>query len=209
MRKEFVIVAAVLAGFGFRQQSAAQTAPAEPTPAEAPSVQRPQSEAPPVPAAPVATPPSPSAPVPRNVIYLSQEASYVDASTIDREVLATCFLPRRGAELIEITSRAAGYDMIRDENAVKARKGRVLQVEIVDIVSYRGGLVGHLKMVLIRGRLYEDGNEISSFFARRRSTGGLVADREACPVLWRCLEALARDVTQWLKYPTLKARLGD
>ena len=205
MKNGIAIFAVALFGGGFCQLSAAQTAPAETIPVETPPAQTA-----PVPAAPAETPAAQTAPVRSNVIYLSQEASYSHPDVIDQAVLTECQLPQQQAELIEAAARRAGFHIVRDEQAVKARKGRVLQVEIVNALSSGNAFIGHRKQVVIRGKLFEDGKEIGEFQGRRSSMGGAFGGfKGSCSVLGRCLEALAGDITVWLKNPTVNARIGD
>jgi len=200
MKKAIAIVAVALLGLGCCRLAAAQTAPAETPPVEIPPVQ----------AAPVEKPSVQSAPVQGNVIYLGREAMYSDVNRIDRAIVTECQLPQQQAELIEIAARRAGLNIVRDEQAAKAGNGRVLQVEIVEAISSGNAFIGHRKMVVVKGRLFEDEKEIGSFQGRRSSMGGAFAGfKGSCAVLGRCLETLAQDITMWMKYPSENARIGE
>jgi hypothetical protein len=88
--------------------------------------------------------------------------------------------------------------------------GRVLHVEIVDAVSMGNAFIGHQKYARIEGTLYEDGEKIASFKGRRNSMGGAFAGyKGSCSVLGRTMKALGKDIADWLRNPTDKARLGD
>lgn len=161
-----------------------------------PSTQAPTPTATPSPAAPV----PPSAARPAKVIYLGQQMRYLDARTIDSAVLTECQLPQQGAELLEAAARAAGINVLRDDRAVTAGKGRAFQVEIVTVVSAGNPFIGHRKQVTVRGRLLEDGKEIANFQGTRSSMGGAFGGfKGSCSVLGRCLETLAKDMTLWLQ----------
>ena len=103
-------------------------------------------------------------------VYMTQLAPYADARQIDKAVLTECPLPVQQAELIVTQAAKAGITVVRDDEAAKAGKGRVLQVEIVNAISSGNAFVGHRKQVSIKGKLFEDGKEIGDFVGRRSST---------------------------------------
>ena len=89
-------------------------------------------------------------------------------------------------------------------------KGRVLQMEITEAVSMGNAFMGHQKFAAARGTLYENGEKVASFEARRQSMGGAFAGyKGSCSVLGRTMKAMGKDVAQWLKTPTDNAALGD
>lgn len=89
-------------------------------------------------------------------------------------------------------------------------KGRVLQMEITEAVSMGNAFIGHQKYAAARGTLYENGEKVASFEARRQSMGGAFAGyKGSCSVLGRTVKAMGKDVAQWLKAPTDDATLGD
>lgn len=90
------------------------------------------------------------------------------------------------------------------------QKGRVLQIEIVDAVSMGNAFTGHHKYSAARGTLYENGQKVASFDARRQSMGGAFAGyKGSCAVLGRTAKAMGKDIANWLQNPTDGARLGD
>ena len=143
-------------------------------------------------------------------IYTSRTAPYADEQSIPRAVLAECQLPLRQAEFIEQAAKEAGVVVVRDDEAVAAKQGRVLRVEITNVVSAGNAFIGHRKQVSLKGRLFEDGTEVGSFSGQRSSMGGAFAGfKGSCLVLERCLSALAKDMNGWLKNPTMNARIGE
>jgi hypothetical protein len=165
---------------------------------------------PPSQTAPAESPPAQSAPVTGGVIYLGAEAPYADAGRVDRAVLSECQLPQQQTEYILSAAREAGISVVRDPQAVNAGKGRILKLEIVDVTNWGNAFTGHRKQVALKGRLFEDGKEIGDFYGKRSSMGGIFAGfKGSCSVLGRCIEALARDMTPWLKSPSANARIGE
>jgi hypothetical protein len=148
----------------------------------------------------------------QNVIYVGKVAPFSEGSVITRAVVDDCNLPARQIEFIE---KAAAEDgalrVVRDDNAVKAGKGRVLFVEIVDAESDGSSYAGHrLRQLMVKGRLLENGVEIGSFTGVRHSRGGAFARyKSSCAVLGRCIETLGKDIALWLKKPEMNSRLGE
>jgi hypothetical protein len=203
-QKKFVLVAVCMAGTAFLA-GCAQTGGQEPAPQAAP---QPSPQA----TAPAKTTPSaaPSGAVRVKTIAIGREMRYSDPRAIAGAVLNDCKLPEQGAELLETAGRNAGLNVVRDESALKAGKGRTLQVEIVNVISGGNAFIGHHKQVQVRGRLFENGKEIGSFTGRRTSGGGAFANfKGSCSVLGRCLETLAKDITLWLNNPGKDSRIGE
>lgn len=143
-------------------------------------------------------------------IYTSQTAPYSDERSIAKAILAECQLPQRQAELIEQVAKETGVLVVRDDEAVAARKGRVLLVEISNAISAGNAFIGHRKQVSVKGRLLEDGTEVGNFSGQRSSMGGAFAGfKGSCLVLERCLTTLAKDINGWLKSPSMNARIGE
>ena len=62
----------------------------------------------------------------------------------------------------------------------------------------------------MKGRLVEDGTEVGSFSGVRSTMGGAFGGfKGACALFVRDVEALSKDVAQWLKNPSKDARLGE
>lgn len=88
--------------------------------------------------------------------------------------------------------------------------GRVLQVEIVDAVSMGNAFMGHQKFTKVRGTLFQDGEKVAAFKARRNSMGGAFAGfKGSCSVLNRTVSVLGEDIAGWLTAPRDGAALGD
>jgi hypothetical protein len=88
--------------------------------------------------------------------------------------------------------------------------GKVLFLEITGVAGKGGGGWTGKKWLSVKGRLLEKGNELGSFTARRKSGGGFMGGyKGTCSILGRCAEAIAKDISNWLKNPTSNAHLGD
>lgn len=143
-------------------------------------------------------------------VYIGKEAPFTDVSTIKQNIVNECNLPESQIKLLKEQAAAAGVQLVEDESAVAANKGRVLKVEIFNALSQGNAFIGHGKQVTLKGKLFENGTEIGNFTAVRGSMGGAFgAYKSSCAVLHRCQEALAKDIMGWLKNPTKDARIGE
>jgi len=88
--------------------------------------------------------------------------------------------------------------------------GRILELRIGDIHGPGGGAFSGPKWMTVTGVLRENGREVSTFTAKRYSTGGAFgAYKGTCSILARCAKAIGRDIAGWLRDPQKDARLGD
>jgi hypothetical protein len=150
--------------------------------------------------------------VDQNVIYVGKVAPFSQGSVITKAVVDECDLPARQIEFIEKAAAGDGaFRVVRDDEAVKAGKGRILFVEIVNAESDGSSYAAHrLRQVAVKGRLLENGVEIGSFTGARHSRGGAFARyKSACVVLGRCIETLGKDIVIWLKKPEMNSRIGE
>ena len=111
-----------------------------------------------------------------------------------------------------IQSAAASYDIaVTQKGAVsKDDPGQVLVVEIMDAVSTGNAFIGHNKFTKIKGELYENGKLTGSFIGKRHSGGGAFGGwKGSCAVLGRTVKALGSDVANFLRAPSMDARIGE
>ncbi len=141
-------------------------------------------------------------------IYVETKAAYTDESTIARGVLE-CGLPERQVKSLIDAGTGHGYNIVSNDEAANAKKGRVLKINLVDAISSGNAFIGHHKVVKVRGVLFENGKEVGTFAGSRSSRGGFGAGfKGSCAVLERCVDALAEDVAAWLEKPT-ETRIGE
>ena len=88
--------------------------------------------------------------------------------------------------------------------------GRSLELRIGDVHGPGGGAFSGPKWMTVTGVLRENGREVSSFTAKRYSTGGAFgAYKGTCSILARCAKAIGKDIAGWLRNPQKDAHLGD
>ena len=135
-------------------------------------------------------------------VYVASTAPFSEPLVASREEVDDCQLPEKTIEFIRADAKKAGIDLVVDDAAVTAKKGRVLLVEIAGIDSSGNWFWGHAKLMALKGRLLNDGAEVGSFHFWRRSMGGILgAFKSSCSVMLRCADALGDNVAKWLQNP--------
>lgn len=115
-----------------------------------------------------------------------------------------------GNQLADAVKVHSSVPVTFSEGDTPPATGRVLDLQIVDAVSMGNAWLGHQKFTKISGVLYQDGNRVAAFKARRNSMGGAFAGfKGSCSVLGRTVEIIGKDVGVWLSNPVDGARLGD
>ncbi len=142
------------------------------------------------------------------IVTLSQELEFAETSSASDNVKAECKLQTRLPQFIK--SYAKGIDIVLTEELNDSTEGRVLHMEIIQVVGAGGGAWSGAKSVTIKGELTEDGEVIGTFIASRYSGGGAFAGfKGTCSILGRCIKAIGSDIARWLAHPTMDAALGD
>lgn len=143
-------------------------------------------------------------------VYVGKTAPYTDSTQVAKNIIDECGLPESQMKVLHEQAKESGIEIVEDEAAVAANKGRVLLLETSSAISGGNAFTGHRKQVVVKGRLLENGEEIGSFSAIRGSMGGMWGGyKSSCSVLYRCQTSLAKDILGWLANPTKDARIGE
>jgi hypothetical protein len=141
--------------------------------------------------------------VPRPVPY-SEDGDVAD------NIKQECKINEQLADFIQEYGKKAGIAVDFGSAPLDKSKGRVLDVRITNAISMGNAFLGHQKATSAVGTLYENGNKVASFKARRHSMGGAFAGyKGSCSVLGRTVEVMGEDIAGWLKAPADGASLGD
>lgn len=142
-------------------------------------------------------------------VKLQSPVPYAEHSMIS-DAIKACLIDQQLAEFIQQFSARQGITVELTGHAPEPGAVRVLKLEIVDVISTRAGMSSHYKSGTIRGELFEHGERVAGFEARRNSRGGGWAMyKNSCTVLKRVVRSLGNDVSIWLAQPQDGARLGD
>lgn len=142
-----------------------------------------------------------------NPVQLQRPVPYAEENDVSNAVKQECAL---GEHLADFIKEYAQGPIEFTSGEPDVASGRVLKVEIVDAISMGNAFMGHQKSTRVRGALYQDGEKVASFRARRNSMGGAFAGfKGSCSVLGRTIKVIGRDIGQWLNAPVDGANLGD
>ena len=140
-------------------------------------------------------------------LQLQRPVQLAEDNDISQAVKQECAL---GEQLADFIKEYAKEPVEFTEGEPDISSGRVLKLEIVDAVSMGNAFMGHQKSTRVRGALYQDGEKVASFKARRNSMGGAFAGfKGACSVLGRTVKVIGQDIGQWLQAPVDGVNLGD
>jgi hypothetical protein len=144
-------------------------------------------------------------------VTVAHSIGYADESEIASNIRSECTaLPTQLSDFTRQYAAGKGVTVHQVDEVSSQAPGRVLLMRIDEAVSMGNAFVGHQKYSRISGELYEDGERVSGFRARRNSMGGAFGGyKGSCSVLGRTMRALGRDVGEWLADPQDGARLGN
>ncbi len=95
-------------------------------------------------------------------------------------------------------------------DSLKGAKGRVLEMEIVEVLGPGGGALSGPKRVVVKGKLYQGGKMIGSFTDVRTSLGGVFGNYSGtCRILARCARTIGKDIRRFLEAPSKDANIGE
>lgn len=138
-----------------------------------------------------------------------KQIGFSQESNVREAVRNECNLDGKLAGFIE-KNAADQYSHILNNSNSTTPDAQVLTIEIEQVQGGAGGAWSGGKMVLINGKLTQNGKELGNFKGKRFSGGGVFAGyKGTCSILGRCVKTLGKDVAQWLAQPTPNARLGD
>lgn len=141
-------------------------------------------------------------------IYVKSIIPYSSNNRIADNIKTECTINQQLADFIKQYASEKGLKVEFKNNA--SYNDLKLIVEITDAMSSGGAFRGHNKFVTISGKLVKGNKSYGSFDAARISGGGFWgAYKSSCAVLGRTVEALGRDVSNWLYSPIDGAKLGD
>lgn len=143
-------------------------------------------------------------------VTVQKPVAFNEDAEIPKAVRAECKLDEEVPDAIAATAKERGIAITFAPQVTSATSGRALELEITDVAADGNAFIGHRKAMSMKGKLYENGQVIGSFKARRISMGGAFGGfKGACSVLERTANALGEDIVGWLASPKMDARLGD
>ena len=142
------------------------------------------------------------------VVTMSRELEFAETSGASGKVQAECTLQTRLPQFIK--TYAKKMNIVLAEEISDSTDGKVLHVEIVNVIGAGGGAWSGAKSVTVQGELTENSEVIGTFIASRYSGGGMFGGfKGTCSILARCIKTLGSDIAKWLANPTMDAKLGN
>ncbi|MES9834697.1 MAG: hypothetical protein ABW157_14300 [Candidatus Thiodiazotropha sp. LLP2] len=150
-------------------------------------------------------------PTSSSAVSISNRIAYAAGSGAPDKVKAECVIDTQLPTYIGSFASQSDIAVVKKDGAVnKKAKGRVLALEISNVIGSGGGAWSGSKSVAVTGELFENGKKIGSFNGRRSSGGGFFgAYKGTCKILDRCVKALGKDIAIWLIDPTMDAHIGE
>lgn len=143
-------------------------------------------------------------------VTVQKPVAYNEDAEIPKAVRAECKLDEEVPDAIAATAKESGVSVTFAPQVTGATSGRALELEITDVAADGNAFIGHRKSMSVKGKLYENGQVIGSFKARRISMGGAFGGFKGnCSVLERTATAIGEDIAGWLAEPKMDSRLGD
>lgn len=144
-------------------------------------------------------------------VQVPRPVPYDENADIAENIRTECKINEQLADLVQEFAKKNGVTVTFGSSEVDtSAPGRVLDLKITNAISMGNAFMGHQKASSVSGTLYENGQKVASFKARRQSMGGAFAGyKGSCSVLGRTIEAMAKDIGAWLKAPVDGAKLGD
>ncbi len=141
-------------------------------------------------------------------VTLSRVLEFAEGSGATANVKSECKLETKLPGFVK--SYAKGMNIVLADDVSESTEGRVLHIEITQVIGPGGGAWSGAKSVGVKGELTENGEVIGSFIALRYSGGGAFGGyKGTCSILGRCVKTLGSDIATWLKNPTMDAMLGN
>ena len=143
-------------------------------------------------------------------VTLKNPVTFNEDADIPKSILEECNLGDELSAAITASSKENGITVATSGDATATIHGRALELEIYEAVADGNAFMGHHKSMGVKGKLFEDGQQIGNFKDRRISMGGALGQfKGSCSVLVRIAKEMGDDIGEWLKEPTKNAKLGD
>lgn len=142
-------------------------------------------------------------------ITIPKRIPFAKGVEVPQAVVAECSLPEKTAQFVQEFA-GKNMDVRLAENVTSKMPGKVLTMQLTGVKGTSGGAWSGAKAVAAEGSLYDNGKLVGSFKVIRHSGGGAFGGyKGTCSILGRCSKAVGKDVAEWLRAPSLNARLGE
>ena len=128
-------------------------------------------------------------------VMVQRPVPFNEDADIAGAVKRECKLDEQLPDFIAEYGKEKGIEIDLVPQVEASHAGRVLVLGITDAVSDGNAFLGHRKSVSVKGKLYQEGQLLGSFKARRNSMGGAFGEfGGSCSVLSGAVKELGEDV---------------
>jgi len=140
-----------------------------------------------------------------DLIKVPRTIGFSDESGASDKVKSECKLQTKVTHYLDQYS-----EQVELVDGKPGKKGRALELEITMVHAPGGGAWSGAKFMTVKGKLLENGKEVSNFTAKRYSGGGFMGgSKGTCSIIGRCAKAIGKDIATWLETPMPNAHLDD
>ena len=133
-----------------------------------------------------------------DTLYIPESIPYEDEGLVDPDALKCTELGAQFSESLEEAARDHDFNIMRTNDELEGTAS-FLDVRITGAVSGRDIFLGHAKFASASASLVIDGAEAGRTEVKRTSGGGFGSGfKSSCRVLARTVNALGRDIADWL-----------
>ncbi len=142
-----------------------------------------------------------------SILLMAERARYADDIVVPPE-FAKCGLEQKVAKSVRHAAKK-GYEKIITKPVVQPSMARRVLVLNISNVSGIDRALYDQRALTVRGVIYDSGQELTSFEARRRTSRRPLQIKSTCSMLDESIEEIEDDLKTWFQKPTPNARLGD
>ena len=139
----------------------------------------------------------------QQALYIPADIPFAADADVNPELTADCPIGKDFADTLNRSLRNFNPQQVPAPLDTR-RKGRVLDVQIVDLSNSGNGFIGHHTYVRLKGTLYQDGNKVASFYDKATIPGDWVT---ACRQVRVALRGEAYYIRKWMENPVDGAKL--
>lgn len=146
-----------------------------------------------------------SAAVAGGPVTIPESVPYATDASIKDAIKTECDLGRGLSRSLLHYAREFDVTIEVAPATTESTPGRALTLKIVSAEGNPGGRWTGGKAVTVEGKLYEQGNAIGSFTARRVTKSGY----RLCDALDKDVRVIGVDILKWLRKPEMNSTLGN
>jgi Glu-tRNA(Gln) amidotransferase subunit E-like FAD-binding protein len=141
-----------------------------------------------------------------DTVTINKSIPFAEDSGATDELKEECEFQTRLPEYLKKEAKRS-VDVVLSKDPLEDAEGKTLSLEITNMYGLGGGAYSGSKSAVVSGELKENGEVIASMSARRHSIMGMMPG--TCSIMKRIAKKMGEDIAEWLKEPTMDAKLGD